>query len=169
MILSAFCIITILPITDSLYIDYFFRCRFDFDLVDNSGAIPASIFGELAEKLLTFSSLKAMQHFNEILFCPITLVHGPLMNLLILFPPSCSQNVELPLDLVHEQLKSKIFLVHIKPVQAQLADARQRYTVIYYYETGDGSNSTEITNEPKNDLTLLNDQSPALQLIDPGK
>ncbi|XP_027177660.1 uncharacterized protein LOC113776798 [Coffea eugenioides] len=116
------------------------RCCFDVDLVDDSGAIPASIFGELAEKLLTFTSIEAMQHFNE--------------------------NVELPLDLVHEQLKSKTFLIHIKPVQAQLADARQRYTVIYYYEADHATSSVQVVSETKNDLPLLNDQSPTLELAD---
>nr|XP_027062744.1 replication protein A 70 kDa DNA-binding subunit B-like [Coffea arabica] len=94
------------------------RCRFDVDLVDDSRAIPASIFGELAKKLLTFTSIEAMQHFNE--------------------------NVELPLGLVHQQLKSKTFLIHIKPVQAQLADARQRYTVIYYYEADHATSSAQV-------------------------
>ncbi|XP_027127757.1 replication protein A 70 kDa DNA-binding subunit D-like [Coffea arabica] len=116
------------------------RCCFDVDLVDDSGAIPASIFGELAEKLLTFTSIEATQHFNE--------------------------NVELPLDLVHEQLKSKTFLIHIKPVQAQLADARQRYTVIYYYEVDHATSSAQVVSETKNDLPLLNDQSPTLELAD---
>ncbi|XP_027076801.1 replication protein A 70 kDa DNA-binding subunit D-like [Coffea arabica] len=117
-------------------------CCFDVDLVDDSGAIPASIFGELAEKLLTFTSIEAMQHFNE--------------------------NVELPLDLVHEQLKSKTFLIHIKPIQAQLADARQRYTVIYYYEADHATSSVQVVSETKNDLPLLNDQSPTLELADTG-
>ena len=85
------------------------------------------------------------------------------------FFPSCSQNVELPLDLVHEQLISKTFLIHIKPVQAQLADARQRYTVIYYYEADHATSSVQVVSETKNDLPLLNDQSPTLELADTGK
>lgn len=119
------------------------RCRFDVDLVDETGVIPASIFGELAEKLLTFNSVEAMQHFNE--------------------------NVELPLEAVHEQLKLKTFLIHIKPVQTQLADTRQRYTVIYYSEINHDTDSTQQTNEPKNDSPLLGNIAGGTQLITPEK
>ncbi|XP_071910175.1 replication protein A 70 kDa DNA-binding subunit B-like isoform X2 [Coffea arabica] len=41
------------------------RCRFDIDLSDDSGVIPASIFGDLAETILTFTGLEAMDHFNQ--------------------------------------------------------------------------------------------------------
>lgn len=119
------------------------RCRFDVELADDTGLIPASIFGELAEKLLTFSAVEAMQHFNE--------------------------NIELPLDLVHKELKSKTFLVHIKPVQAQLADTRQRYTIIYYSEINDASTSIQSTNEEKDDSSFPSNESHTAQLMTTGE
>ena len=56
----------------------------------------------------------------------------------------------LPLQFVHEQLKSKTFLVHIKPVQAQLAYARQCYTIIYYFEVNEGASLAELIDKGKN-------------------
>ncbi|XP_071925869.1 replication protein A 70 kDa DNA-binding subunit B isoform X3 [Coffea arabica] len=99
------------------------RCRFDVDLSDDSGVIPASIFGDLAENILTFTALEAMDHFN--------------------------QNLELPLDFVHARLKTKTFLVHIKPVQTQLADARQRYTILYCSEVEPEFGHAQLTGEPE--------------------
>ncbi|XP_027169736.1 uncharacterized protein LOC113769480 isoform X2 [Coffea eugenioides] len=87
------------------------RCRFDIDLTDTTGTVTASIFGELADNLLTFTGLEAMDHFT--------------------------QNIELSLEKSHAELKQKLFLAHIRPVQSQLADAKQRYTIIYYCETTD--------------------------------
>nr|XP_027101704.1 uncharacterized protein LOC113722627 [Coffea arabica] len=42
------------------------RCRFDVNLADNTGNVTATLFGELAEKLLTYSALDAMQYFIRI-------------------------------------------------------------------------------------------------------
>nr|XP_027102684.1 uncharacterized protein LOC113723902 isoform X2 [Coffea arabica] len=42
------------------------RCRFDVDLTDSTGTITASIFSELAENLLTFIGLEAMDHFTQV-------------------------------------------------------------------------------------------------------
>ncbi|XP_071925052.1 replication protein A 70 kDa DNA-binding subunit D-like isoform X2 [Coffea arabica] len=114
------------------------RCRFDVDLANSTGVIPASVFGELAENLLTFSALEAMQHFNE--------------------------NIELPLEFVHKELKSKMFLLHIKPVQTQLADSRQRYTVIYYSEIDDDADSVQLTDEPRDDSPFPSKESETVQL-----
>ncbi|XP_027151904.1 replication protein A 70 kDa DNA-binding subunit B-like [Coffea eugenioides] len=105
------------------------RCRFDIDLTDTTGTVTASIFGELAETLLTFTALEAMDHFT--------------------------QNIELPLEKTHAELKQKLFLAHIRPVQSQLADAKQRYTIIYYCETTDHLESEllDIQEMPDNVLT----------------
>ncbi|XP_027174552.1 replication protein A 70 kDa DNA-binding subunit-like [Coffea eugenioides] len=119
------------------------RCRFDVDLTDSTGVIPASLFGELAEKLLTFNALEAMQHFNE--------------------------NVELPLEFVHNELKSKTFLLHIKPVQTQLADARQRYTIIYYSEIDDATDSGQLAMQPKDGSPFPTKESDTIQLGTPGE
>ncbi|XP_027178070.1 replication factor A protein 1-like [Coffea eugenioides] len=119
------------------------RCRFDVDLIDSTGMIPASIFGELAENLLTFSALEAMQHFNE--------------------------NVALPLEFVHKELSSKTFLLHIKPVQTQLADARQRYTIIYYSEINDDANSAQLTSEAKDAPPFPSKESDTIQVGTPGE
>ncbi|XP_027118638.1 replication protein A 70 kDa DNA-binding subunit B-like [Coffea arabica] len=118
------------------------RCRFDVDLTDSTGVIPASLFGELAEKLLTFNALEAMQHFNE--------------------------NVELPLEFVHNELSSKTFLLHIKPVQAQLADARQRYTILYYSEIDDATASAQLAMQPKDGSPFPTKESDTIQLGTPG-
>ncbi|XP_071939274.1 replication protein A 70 kDa DNA-binding subunit D-like [Coffea arabica] len=119
------------------------RCRFDVDLIDSTGVIPASIFGELAENLLTFNALEAMQHFNE--------------------------NVALPLEFVHKELSSKTFLLHIKPVQAQLADARQRYTIIYYSEVNAGADSAQLTSEAEDAPPFPSTESDTIQLGAPGE
>ncbi|KAK6919335.1 hypothetical protein RJ641_015239, partial [Dillenia turbinata] len=74
------------------------QCRFDLDISDSTGILPASIFGDLAEQLLTFNAVEAMEHFNK--------------------------NVELPLESLHKELKTKTFLAHIKPIQTQSASVR---------------------------------------------
>ncbi|XP_071932877.1 replication protein A 70 kDa DNA-binding subunit B-like [Coffea arabica] len=118
------------------------RCRFDVDLIDDSGVIPASIFGDLAEKILTFTGLEAMDHFN--------------------------QNLELPLQFVHEQLKTKTFLVHIKPVQTQLADARQRYTILYCSELEPKMSHAQLTHEPESVSLSCDQQAENEQLLTAG-
>ncbi|KAL3516945.1 hypothetical protein ACH5RR_023847 [Cinchona calisaya] len=59
--------------------------EFDIDLTNKSGTITASVFADLGETLLGFSTLEAMK--------------------------SSVQNKELPLEKIHEDLKSKIFIV----------------------------------------------------------
>ncbi|XP_071933262.1 replication protein A 70 kDa DNA-binding subunit B-like [Coffea arabica] len=119
------------------------RCRFDMDLCDDTGAITASVFGEQAEKLLKFTALEIMDHFK--------------------------QNIELPLEAVHKELESKWFLIHIKPVQAQMSDAKQRYTVIYYSEllNSDAVDSpAESKNaESKNPTLLIELQSDTADIV----
>nr|XP_027063366.1 replication protein A 70 kDa DNA-binding subunit D-like isoform X1 [Coffea arabica]XP_027063367.1 replication protein A 70 kDa DNA-binding subunit D-like isoform X1 [Coffea arabica]XP_027063368.1 replication protein A 70 kDa DNA-binding subunit D-like isoform X1 [Coffea arabica]XP_027063369.1 replication protein A 70 kDa DNA-binding subunit D-like isoform X1 [Coffea arabica]XP_027063370.1 replication protein A 70 kDa DNA-binding subunit D-like isoform X1 [Coffea arabica]XP_027063371.1 repli len=88
------------------------RCRFDVNLADNTGNVTATLFGELAEKLLTYSALDAMQYFIR--------------------------NVELPLEHVHEALKTKLFAVQIQPAQSRYGYLQQRYTVVHFYEENQG-------------------------------
>ncbi|XP_027171557.1 replication protein A 70 kDa DNA-binding subunit B-like [Coffea eugenioides] len=122
------------------------RCRFDMDLCDDTGTITASVFGEQAEKLLKFTALEIMDHFK--------------------------QNIELPLEAVHKELESKWFLVHIKPVQAQMSDAKQCYTVIYYSEllNSDAVDSpAESKNaESKNPTLLIELQSDTADIVTSG-
>nr|XP_027074248.1 uncharacterized protein LOC113698577 isoform X2 [Coffea arabica] len=87
------------------------RCKFDVDLSDDTGTVTATMFGDLAEKLLTFTAKEAMEHYF--------------------------QNMVLPLEVLHEDLKSKKFLAYIRPVQVPLADAKQRFTMVYYKEASD--------------------------------
>ena len=61
-----------------------------------------------------------------------------------------SQNVELLLEFVQGQLKTKIFLVHIKVVQIQLANTKQCYIVIYYFETNDIITAIQLARQSKN-------------------
>ena len=118
------------------------RCRFDVDLTDETGTVTASIFGELAEKLLTFSAAQAMDHFNQVPLLSLHCISDESMHFLKfssrhLVPYSIYaifQDIELQLDHVHESLKTKWFVAHIKPVQSQIADAKQRYTIIYCCE-----------------------------------
>ncbi|XP_071917017.1 replication protein A 70 kDa DNA-binding subunit B-like [Coffea arabica] len=84
------------------------RCKFDVDLSDDTGIVTATLFGDLAEKLLTFTAKEAMEHYF--------------------------QNTALPLEILHEDIKSKKFLACIRPVQVPLADAKQRFTMVYYKE-----------------------------------
>lgn len=94
------------------------RCRFDVKLSDPTGHVTATVFGELAEKLLTHSAADAMDHFN--------------------------QNLQLPLERVHEDLKNRIFAVQIQPAQSRYNDPEQRYTVIYFYELVGGESSSSL-------------------------
>nr|XP_027098189.1 replication protein A 70 kDa DNA-binding subunit B-like [Coffea arabica]XP_027098190.1 replication protein A 70 kDa DNA-binding subunit B-like [Coffea arabica]XP_027098191.1 replication protein A 70 kDa DNA-binding subunit B-like [Coffea arabica]XP_027098192.1 replication protein A 70 kDa DNA-binding subunit B-like [Coffea arabica] len=41
------------------------RCRFDVDLIDDTGVMTASVFGELAEQLLGISAVAAMDFYNR--------------------------------------------------------------------------------------------------------
>ncbi|XP_027174570.1 uncharacterized protein LOC113774208 [Coffea eugenioides] len=84
------------------------RCKFDVDLSDDTGTVTATLFGDLAEKLLSFTAKEAMDHYF--------------------------QNMVLSLETLHEDLRLKKFLAYIRPVQVPLADAKQRFTVIYYKE-----------------------------------
>ncbi|XP_027167891.1 replication protein A 70 kDa DNA-binding subunit B-like [Coffea eugenioides] len=84
------------------------QCRFDIDLTDHTDTITASIFGEQAETLLGFTALQAMDYFNR--------------------------NEELPLNKLHEELKSKMFIVQLKPGNTKNDGSYQRYTVAYYFE-----------------------------------
>ncbi|XP_027182204.1 uncharacterized protein LOC113780620 [Coffea eugenioides] len=117
-------------------------CRFDVDLSDDSGVIPASIFGDLAENILTFTALEAIDHFN--------------------------QNLKLPLEFVHAQIKTKTFLVHIKPVQTQLADARQRYTILYCSELEPEFGRAQLTGEPESVSLSTHQQTENEQLLMTG-
>lgn len=112
------------------------RCRFDTDLEDETGTVIASIFGDLAEKLLTFTAIDAMNHFD--------------------------QNIELQLDHVHESLKTKWFVAHVKPVQSQLADAKQRYTIIYCCEVSEYQSEQQVIPHESSmfPLTCTNIDSP---------
>ena len=38
------------------------------------------------------------------------------------------------MEKLHQELKSKIFIAHIKPVQTPLADGKRRYTMQHYKE-----------------------------------
>ena len=118
------------------------RCRFDVDLADETGTVTASIFGDLAENLLTFTAAEAMDHFNQVSLLPLRYISAESIQFFKISPRHlvpCSnyaifQNIELQLDHVHESLKTKWFVAHIKPVQSQTADAKQRYTIIYCCE-----------------------------------
>ena len=67
------------------------------------------------------------------------------------------QNLELPLEFVHAQLKTKTFLVHIKLVQTQLADDRQRYTILYCAELEPKMGRAQLMHEPES-VSLSSDQ-----------
>ena len=44
----------------------FNRCKFDVDLSDDTGTVTATMFGDLAEKLLTFTAKEAMEHYFQV-------------------------------------------------------------------------------------------------------
>ncbi|CDP15304.1 unnamed protein product [Coffea canephora] len=79
------------------------------------------MFGDLAEKLLTFTAKEAMDHYY--------------------------QNMPLPLEILHEELKAKKFLAHIRPVHTLLADAKQRFTMVYYKDASHEQVSITKSNE----------------------
>ncbi|KAK6916108.1 Replication factor A, C-terminal [Dillenia turbinata] len=117
------------------------RYCFNIDLEDDTGKITASVFGDLAEKLLTFTGVQAMKHLN--------------------------QNIELPLQLVHQTLREKVFVAHIRPVQSKATDVKQCFTIIYYcdaseYQINENdfslSESATIASHPLEEWTFaLND------------
>ena len=90
-----------------------------------------------------------------------------LFPILILFL-RCLQNRELPLEFVHSSLKTKTFLLHIKPVQAQLADARQRYTVLHYSELGQEIDSAQLIGQPDALPISAEHRAQTAQLLTPG-
>ena len=82
-------------------------------------------------------------------------MHIILIHFLIFFlHVFLSKNIELPLEAVHKELESKWFLVHIKPVQTQMADAKQRYTIIYYSEVLN-TNAVQSPSQGKIDTLLI--------------
>ncbi|KAL3539149.1 hypothetical protein ACH5RR_002515 [Cinchona calisaya] len=81
---------------------------FDVDLTDKSGTITTSVFADLGEILLGFSAPEAMK--------------------------SSVQNKELLLEKIHKDLKSKIFIVQVKPAKTRISDTFQRHTLNYYFE-----------------------------------
>ncbi|XP_071913724.1 replication protein A 70 kDa DNA-binding subunit B-like isoform X2 [Coffea arabica] len=104
------------------------RCRFDVILSDKSGRVTATLFGDLAEKLLTYSALDAMQYFHK--------------------------NIELPLMHVHEALRAKEFAVQIQPAASHYGDPQQRYTILHYYESNFAEASTQQTIESPGSFLL---------------
>nr|XP_027075654.1 replication protein A 70 kDa DNA-binding subunit B-like [Coffea arabica] len=103
-------------------------CRFDVILSDKSGRVTATLFGDLAEKLLTYSALDAMQYFHK--------------------------NIELPLMHVHEALRAKEFAVQIQPAASHYGDPQQRYTILHYYESNFAEASTQQTIESPGSFLL---------------
>ncbi|XP_027157287.1 replication protein A 70 kDa DNA-binding subunit B-like [Coffea eugenioides] len=101
--------------------DYGVLCKFDVDLSDDTGTVTATLFGDLAEKLLTFTAKEAMDHYY--------------------------QNMPLPLEILHEELKATKSLAHIRPVHTLLADAKQRFTMVYYKEASHEQVSITKSNE----------------------
>ena len=41
------------------------KCRFDVDLTDDTSVMTASVFGELAEQVLGFTAVEAMDLYNK--------------------------------------------------------------------------------------------------------
>ncbi|CDP18681.1 unnamed protein product [Coffea canephora] len=66
------------------------------------------------------------------------------------------------------QLKTKTFLVHIKPVQTQLVDARQRYTVLYCSEAEPEFGCPQLTHEPESVSLSIDQQTENEQLLTAG-
>ncbi|XP_027185593.1 uncharacterized protein LOC113783610 isoform X1 [Coffea eugenioides] len=91
-------------------------CRFDVILYDKNGRVTATLFGDLAEKLVTYFALDAMQYFHK--------------------------NIELPLMHVHEALWTKEFAIQIQPAASHYGDLQQRYTILHYDESTLAETST---------------------------
>ena len=53
-------------------------------------------------------------------------------------------------------------------MQTQLADARQRYTIIYYSEVNDDADSAQLTSETKDAPPFPSKESDTIQLGTPG-
>ena len=81
---------------------------------------------------------------------------------------SNSQNIELPLEIVHKELDSKWFLVHIKPAHTQVADTKQRYTIIYYSEIVDAATQVSSVNESIVPFVSVHDQDDSSHITTSG-
>ena len=149
---------------------FLYRCRFDVDLEDEIDAVIASIFGDLAEKLLTFTAAEAMDHFNQVSLLPLRYICHEAMHSFHLFHVilfailfmQFFQNIEPQLDHVHESLKIKWFVAHLKPVQSQLADVKQQYTIIYCCETSEYQSKQQVITQESSmfPLTYTSIESP---------
>ncbi|XP_071912933.1 uncharacterized protein [Coffea arabica] len=98
------------------------RCRFDVDLTDHTDTLTASVFGDLAETLLTFTALEAMNYHEE--------------------------NAELPLEKVHQELQSKMFTIQLKPAATRDGGGHQRYTIVYCFEDASSEESANKSANP---------------------
>ncbi|CDP19901.1 unnamed protein product [Coffea canephora] len=98
------------------------RCRFDVDLTDHTDTLTASVFGDLAETLLTFTALEAMNYHEE--------------------------NAELPLEKVHQELQSKMFIIQLKAAATRDGGGHQRYTIVYCFEDVSSEESANKSANP---------------------
>ncbi|KAL3529436.1 hypothetical protein ACH5RR_008758 [Cinchona calisaya] len=87
-------------------------CRYNVDLKDAEGTITASVFAKLGEMLLGYNAVQAMEYFK--------------------------QNKELPLEQLHEELKTKTFIAKVRPAKQRDTDTYQHYTLDYYFEEPEG-------------------------------
>lgn len=53
---------------DWLYKLLLLQVPFDVNISDATGQVTATLFGELTEKLLTYSAVDAMEHFSKVHF-----------------------------------------------------------------------------------------------------
>lgn len=119
------------------------RCRFDVDLTDSTDTLTASVFGDLAESLLTFTVSQAMEYHKK--------------------------NAELLLEKVHQELQSKIFVAQLKAATARDAAGHQRYTIVYYFEDDTDTDSAEKSVKP-NSQNISPDIGEAIPAVEtPGK
>nr|XP_027077114.1 replication protein A 70 kDa DNA-binding subunit B-like [Coffea arabica] len=98
------------------------RYRFDVDLTDHTDTLTASVFGDLAESLLTFTALEAMNYHEE--------------------------NTELPLEKVHQELQSRMFIIQLKPAATRDGGGHQRYTIVYFFEDSSSEESANKSAHP---------------------
>ncbi|XP_027149676.1 uncharacterized protein LOC113749979 [Coffea eugenioides] len=94
-----------------------------------------TVFGELAEGLLKMTALEAMEYYDK--------------------------KIDLPLDKVHKELKTKMFIVQIKPGTTKEGNSHKRYTIEYYFEDTSEIKSIEYPEENSTQHKHIEDKQPS--------
>ncbi|XP_074582890.1 replication protein A 70 kDa DNA-binding subunit B-like isoform X1 [Curcuma longa] len=95
------------------------RCRFEINLSDESGAITATLFGEMTEQILGLTATEAMK------------------------TPS-----KMHIDSVHSSLETKEYIIQIKPSKQKDKESQHKYSIVYCVEYKHVEKSSNLLTHP---------------------